>query len=132
MAITDRAETLEILVDGNELALPMPRMPCFSLVVSSQMAKANMIHLKKDSTSTTSVYINGELQVESDYINHNLSEASPRNPLEVRTDSAGRWYKPGRAEVFLSTRAVPADEIRDIVDPELRAACEPPPTLAGR
>lgn len=101
-------EALQISIDGNTLSVPLPEEDCFTLFVSSIMAKDNMIFTHP---SLTHIYLDGRLADSKSYRNIRLTAASPRNPLIVTTSNEKPLYQPRQANVELSTRALPAQEI---------------------
>ena len=124
--ISEAAGELRIRVDDNEIdvALPDPNQQCFSLVVSSMLAKDNMVFYRPGDHSRTVVYLNGHPVIESDYQSPKLSKTSPRKPLAVKVSPRSRWYMPAEASPFLSTRVVAAGEISAEIDPALQNFCE--------
>ena len=79
--ISAEGDSLHIEIDGNALVLPLPAQPCFTLFVTSLMAKDNMIFKKYQ--SETRVFIDGEQVINKAYTNTRLSEASPLQALAI-------------------------------------------------
>ena len=118
-------DTLRVTVDGNmtEVQLPLNES-CVSLVVRSAMQKSNMVYFREEKSSRVLMYLNGEEVVDATYQNAELSQASPSAVLRVYNSRQGSWYIPAESDIYLSTRALPQQEIVDQVDPELRYVCK--------
>jgi hypothetical protein len=122
--ISEAAGELRIRVDGNELEVTLPeQQQCFSLVVSSMLAKDNMVFYRPGDLGRTTVYVNGQRVIESDYRNPLLSKTSPQVPLQVNVSAQGRWHMPAEATPYLSTRVVTGEEVRLEIDPGLQKFC---------
>ncbi len=123
--ISEADNSLRIRIDGNELEVGLPTgQQCFSVVISSAMIKTNMVFYRKGALSQTTVYLDGEPVAVSPYQNPVLNKASPTTPLKVHSFPASRWYMPSTAQVFISTRAVGAEEVVEVLNSELRAGCD--------
>jgi arylsulfatase A-like enzyme len=122
--ISEAGEELHVRVDGNETDIALPgQQQCFSLIVSSMLAKDNMIFYHPGDRSRSVVYVNGQRVIESDYQNPALSRTSPQAPLQVNISAQSRWRMPAEATPFLSTRVVTAEEIAGEIDPALQKFC---------
>jgi hypothetical protein len=123
--ISEASGELLVRVDRNEIevALPDRQQQCFSLVVSSMLAKDNMVFYRPGDHGRTVVYVNGLRVIESDYQNPELSNTSPQLPLQVNVSAQSRWHMPAEATPFLSTRVVTGEEVSMEIDPALRNFC---------
>ena len=131
--ISEADDSLRIHVDGNEVDVDIPRnKQCFSLFITSNMIKKNMVFYRKDSSSRTLVYLDGQLVASASYQNPELGKASPRNPLRVLRDPGSRWYMPATDEVFLSTRILGHEEVLAILQSDLQTDCEATSSLVDK
>ncbi len=123
LQVSIEGDELKIVFDQQHLSAPFPRGPgeCKSIVVTASRNKKQGVFYEVESPSQVSVYVDGQLATATEYQNFDKSTESPSNPLRVRIQGSSRL--PTASDVFLSTRAIDAEEVANELHPELLGDC---------